>query len=74
VYKLVQKSLSGHIDGNLTSVLRYDITQNPRIVHRGPQRLYQHDLKISHIPIIKSIVKQNNDSNKTCTYIHDLLL
>jgi hypothetical protein len=30
--------------------------------------------KFRTIVIFKNCVKQNNDSNKTCRYVHDLLL
>jgi hypothetical protein len=30
--------------------------------------------KFRTIAIFKNYVKQNNDSNKTCRYVHDLLL
>jgi hypothetical protein len=30
--------------------------------------------KFRNIAIFKNCIKQNNDSNKTCRYVHDLLL
>jgi hypothetical protein len=38
----------------LSSLQRYDIAQNYRILHRVVQRLSQHNLKISHLVIFKN--------------------
>jgi hypothetical protein len=38
------------------------------------KRLSQHNLKMSSITMFKSFVKENNNSDKTCRYVHDLLL
>jgi hypothetical protein len=59
-----------HLWQKLNSLQRYDIAQNYSILHWVVQHLSQHNLKISHHPHIQ---KQNNDSNKTYRYVHDLL-
>jgi hypothetical protein len=46
----------------------------PGIEHRSPghpARLYQYKLKFQTKAILKSTVKENNDSNLTRTYVHD---
>jgi hypothetical protein len=59
----------------LNSLQRYDIAKKYRILHRVVQRLSQHNLKISApSPYLKNCFKQNNYSNKTYRYVHDLLL
>jgi hypothetical protein len=63
-----------HLRQKLNILQRYDIAHNYRILHRVVQRLSQHNLKISHHSHFKNCVKQNNDSNKTYRYVHDLLL
>jgi hypothetical protein len=51
----------------------HNTAQNFIIPHKVVQRLFQHNLRISKYQIFKGSVKENNDSNKSCSYVHDLL-
>jgi hypothetical protein len=50
------------------------MAQNYRILQRVDQCLTQHSTQFRNTIIFKSFVKQNNDSNQTYRYVHDLLL
>jgi hypothetical protein len=54
----------------LNSFKMYNIAQRHRILHRVAQRLYQ---QFRILAIFKSMVKQNDNSNKLRTYVHGIL-
>jgi hypothetical protein len=63
-----------HLRWKLNSLQRYDIAQNYRILHAVVQIYHKITSTFRTIAIFKNCVKQNNDSNKTYRYVHDLLL
>jgi hypothetical protein len=50
----------------INSLQIYDTAQNYTILHKVVQSLSQHNLTFI------SSVEENNDSNRTCRYVHDL--
>jgi hypothetical protein len=56
------------------SVQKYAIAQNFRILRRVIQRKPQHKLKVHTIAISKTLFKENNNSNKTFSCVHNISL
>jgi hypothetical protein len=48
IVMLIENTCIVFNNNKFNSLHRYDIPQNDRIVHRVVQRLFQHNLKISH--------------------------
>jgi spore cortex formation protein SpoVR/YcgB (stage V sporulation) len=59
-------------NSKLNSLQRDDTAKNYTILHRVVQHLSQYNNKMLCHHIYKSTVKQNNDSDKTCRYVHNL--
>jgi hypothetical protein len=57
----------------LNSSKIYDIAHNYRFLYRVLQCLRNVTSKFRTIAIVKSSIKENNGSNRTCTYVHDPL-
>jgi glutathione peroxidase-family protein len=70
----IENSCNKFNNNKINCLQRYDITENYKILHKVVQHLYQHNLKIVNYHCIQISVKETNDWNKTCRYVHDVSL